>query len=138
VFATNAEAVTFAPSFFGGLALSPDGSGLAVGTGIGVVEAVVVLSPLVIISLEPSGVLLVVVRASGDAVVRLAPSGILVLTVGLFGPGVVVVSSLSSSALGRCTSPELSALGVLATGPAALAALSVSVVFVKRGLATVG
>lgn len=131
--------VTFAPSLFGGLALSPDGSGLAVGAGIRVVEAVVVLSPLVVISLEPSGVLLVVVRASGDAVVRLAPSGILVLTVGLFGPGVVVVSSMSSSASLRCAAPVLCALFELSTVAIAMAALlGVLVIFVKRGLATVG
>jgi len=55
---------SFGPSLASGLALSPDGGGLAVGAGIGIVEAIVVLSPLIVISLEPSGVLLVVVRAS--------------------------------------------------------------------------
>jgi len=53
--------------------LGPDAGGLAVSVDITRVVVVVILSPLIIISLEPSGVLLVLVRASLHGIVRLAP-----------------------------------------------------------------
>ena len=82
--------------------LAPDGGGLAVLTSGSLVVVVVILSPLIIISLEPSGVLLVLVRASLHGIVRLAPPGVGVLTVSLLGPRVVIVT-LSGSLI-RCGS----------------------------------
>ena len=42
---------------------------LAVGAGIRVIEAIVVLSPLIVVSLEPSGILLIIVLIGVDEVI---------------------------------------------------------------------
>jgi len=74
-------------------------SGSTVLVVVAVAIAVAILSPLVVISADLAGVVLVIVRTSLDGVVRLAPPGVLVFTVGLLGPGVVVVSVLLLSGL---------------------------------------
>jgi len=74
-------------------------SGSTVLVVVAVAIAVTILSPLVVISADLAGVVLVIVRTSLDGVVRLAPPGVLVFTVGLLGPGVVVVSVLLLSGL---------------------------------------
>jgi len=118
--------------------LGPDGSSLAVLLAILVVVTIVVLSPLVVISLEPSGVLFVVVRSGLNGIVRLAPSGILVLTVGLLGPGVVIVAG------GRCCLVSRSALpggSLVLVGLAVGTAVSRAVAglgFTVSGLADLG
>ena len=68
------------------------GGGLAVSVGIAAVVAVVVLGPLVVVSLDLAGVLLVVVGFGGDGVVGLAPSAVEVAAIGLLGPLVVIVA----------------------------------------------
>jgi hypothetical protein len=73
--------------------LAPLGGSLSVGTGVTRVVSIVVLSPLVIIGLDGSGVALAVVRLGGDRVVGLAPSGVVVGAVSLLGPLIVVVST---------------------------------------------
>ena len=79
-----------------GVLLGPLGGLLAAGVGVTGVVSVVVLSPLVIISLNGSGVALVVVRLGGDGIVGLAPSGVEVGAVSLLGPLVIVVGTACS------------------------------------------
>merc|ERR1719350_2377132 len=76
-----------------GVLLGPLGGLLAAGVGVTGVVSVVVLSPLVIISLNGSGVALVVVRLGGDGIVGFAPSGVEVGAVSLLGPLVIVVGT---------------------------------------------
>ena len=94
----------------------PVGGGLAVHVLVARVISVVVLSPLVVIGLEPSGVLLVVVRLGGDGVVGLSVSGVEVGTGSLLGPLVVVVSSLLSTGVLGGTSPDGRSLTVSSLG----------------------
>jgi len=94
--------------------LLPLGGGGAVLLGITVGVIVTVLSPLVIIGLEPPSVLGALVVASLHGVVRLAPSGVLILTVSLLGPGVVVVSTVGGLAVGGGTLPVRGAVATLA------------------------
>merc|ERR1719350_2678749 len=79
-----------------GVLLGPLGGLLAAGVGVTGVVSVVVLSPLVIISLNGSGVALVVVRLGGDGIVGFAPSGVEVGAVSLLGPLVIVVGTACS------------------------------------------
>ena len=119
--------------------LGPDGSSLAVLGAILVVVTIVVLSPLVVISLEPSGVLLVVVGTSLDGIVRFAPSGILVLTVGLLGPGVVIVAVGRSGLLVRSALPDLTLVSVaLAVGTVGTVGTMVSGGLAVSGLGSLG
>ena len=119
--------------------LGPDGSSLAVLGAILVVVTIVVLSPLVVISLEPSGVLLVVVGTSLDGIVRFAPSGILVLTVGLLGPGVVIVAVGRSGLLVRSALPDLTLVSVaLAVGTVLSVGTMVSGGLAVSGLGSLG
>merc|ERR1719490_618322 len=108
------------------LGVGPDGGTAAIGISHTRVVGVVVLSPLVIIGLEPSGVLLVVVRASRDGIVRLAVSGVSILTVGLLGESVVVVAELGSAVALGGTLPEGVLSGVRALSTSVTGALAVA------------
>lgn len=112
--------------------LTPVRSGFTVRVLITIGVLVVVLSPLVIISLEPSGVLGVIVRTSLDGIVRLAPPGVLVLTVSLLGPVVVIVTTSSLSGASRGALPRGAGFAVSVASMAGLGVLA------SGGLATVG
>ena len=112
--------------------LTPVRSGFTVRVLITIGVPVVVLSPLVIISLEPSGVLGVIVRTSLDGIVRLAPPGVLVLTVSLLGPVVVIVTTSSLSGASRGALPRGAGFAVSVASMAGLGVLA------SGGLATVG
>lgn len=112
--------------------LTPVRSGFTVRILITIGVLVVVLSPLVIISLEPSGVLGVIVRTSLDGIVRLAPPGVLVLTVSLLGPVVVIVTTSSLSGASRGALPRGAGFAVSVASMAGLGVLA------SGGLATVG
>jgi len=60
---------------------------------IGSSPDIVILGPLVVVSTDLAGVLLVIVLVGLDKVVRLAPPGVGIGTVGVLGPGIVVSSS---------------------------------------------
>ena len=90
--------VLLAPAVANALSLLGRGS-VAVGISLASPGGVVVLSPLIIISADLTGVVLVVVRASSNGVVRLAPSGVVVRAVSLLGPLVIVVAAHGSTAL---------------------------------------
>ena len=112
--------------------LTPVRCGFTVRVLITIGVLVVVLSPLVIISLEPSGVLGVIVRTSLDGIVRLAPPGVLVLTVSLLGPVVVIVTTSSLSGASRGALPRGAGFAVSVASMAGLGVLA------SGGLATVG
>merc|ERR1719232_1383651 len=79
------------------------------------VVSVVVLSPLVIISLNGSGVALVVVRLCGDGIVGFAPSGVEVGAVSLLGPLVIVVGTACGLGVVRGAAPVAVHLAVACT-----------------------
>jgi hypothetical protein len=103
----------------------------AVLLGITVSVHVAVLSPLVVIGLEPPSVAGAIIRASLHGIVRLAPPGVGIGAVCLLGPGIVVVLTLSSLVAARGTLPVRAAVAALA-GAGAVAVLA------GGGLATVG
>ena len=116
------------------------GSGLAVSVGTSGVVSVVVLSPLVVISIDLSGVRLVVVRLGRDGVVGLAPSGVEVGTGGGLGPLVVVVAGCLGGSLLGGTFPFVGTVALLvATVSVVTVALAVRVggVLVLGGSSTV-
>ena len=92
------------------------GGGPAVSVGIAAVVAVVVLGPLVVISLNLAGVLLVVVGFGGDGVVRLAPSAVEVAAIGLLGPLVVIVAGTGSGVVAGSLGVLVGAVASLASG----------------------
>ena len=85
--------------------LAPPGGGSASGVGVTGIVSVVVLSPLVVIGLNGSGVALVVVRLRGDGIVGLAPSRVIVGAVSLLGPLVVVVGTARGLGVLGCAPP---------------------------------
>jgi len=89
------------------LVFSPLGSSGTVSLGVAVGVLVVVLSPLVVVSVEGTAVLGAVVRPGRDGVVRLAPPGVGVLTVVLLGPLVRVGSLSRGSVTSGGTTPVL-------------------------------
>ena len=114
---------------------APGGGGVSAGVGIAGVIPVVILSPLVIIGLDGSGVGLVVIRLGTDSIVGLAPSGVVVGAVGLLGPLVVVVGTSGGLAGAGGTLPVavasavagLSALGVAGVAVALTVLSTISV-----------
>ena len=70
-------------------------AGGAGGVGIGVLllASVVILGPLIVVSADLAGVLLVIVGVGGDGVVALTVARVEVAAVSLLGPLVVVVST---------------------------------------------
>ena len=102
------------------------GGGPAVSVGIAAVVAVVVLGPLVVISLNLAGVLLVVVGFGGDGVVRLAPSAVEVAAIGLLGPLVVIVAGTGSGVVAGSLSVLVGAVAALASGGLSTVSLSVA------------
>ena len=87
--------------------------------------SIVVLSPLVVVSTDLAGVLLIIVGGGVDHVVGLAPSGVLVTAVSLLGPRVVVVSASSGSFASGGSLVCLGVGGGLAVGAvAAIAAVA--------------
>ena len=132
----EAEAVALA------LGVLPGGGSSTAADRVTLIVDIAVLSPLVIVGLEPPGVLGAIVRAGLHGVVRLAVSGVTVLTVGLLGERVSVVSTTGGLGTLGGTLPVGSAVGTLADTLAveALALLTVSgtlTVLGSGGLATV-
>ena len=102
------------------------GGGPAVSVGIAAVVAVVVLGPLVVISLNLAGVLLVVVGFGGDGVVRLAPSAVEVAAIGLLGPLVVIVAGTGSGVVAGSLGVLVGAVALLASGGLSTVGLAVA------------
>ena len=103
---TSISAVTFVGcAVVTGVLLAPLGGGSASGGGITGIVSVVVLSPLVVIGLNGSGVALVVVRLRGDGIVGFAPSRVIVGAVSLLGPLVVVVGTARGLGVVGCAPP---------------------------------
>ena len=92
------------------------GGSLAIAIGVTGVPSVVVLGPLVVISANLLGVVLVVVGLGRDGIVRLAPSGVVVLAVGLLGPLVVVVGAVGGTVGSRGTGDLASGIATIAVG----------------------
>ena len=112
------------------------------------VVSVVVLGPLVVISHNLTGVVLVVVVASLDGVVGLAPSGVVVLAGSLLGPDIVVSTSLgllslpgSGTSLGLAvslTGSTVSTIGTWGSVSSSLSLLSTIGVVVVAGSIVLG
>ena len=94
------------------LLFGPLGSSGAVSLRIVIGVAVVVLSPLIITSIEGPAVLGAVVRPGRDGVVRLAPPGVGISTVLLVGPLGVIGSTARCSVTSGGTLPVLGLIGV--------------------------
>jgi hypothetical protein len=111
------------------------GSALAVRTSLAIPIGVVVLSPLVVISLDLASVVLVVVGSGLDGVVRFAPSAVAVGAVGLLGPLVVVVAlNLSGTSPVGLGGRELLALGRAGGGISVLGGSTGEIAVLAPGL----
>ena len=97
----------------GTLAVGRGRGSFAVSVTLTSIVSVVVLSPLIVVGADTSGVVLIVVGLGLNGVIRLAPSGVVVRAISLLGPDIVVVATTGGTVALAGTLPDLTGGGTV-------------------------